>query len=208
MNFFKKLSGFILPREIDFFGNLCNQSAITLHITEILYHIYIVKSKTSAELNEVISGANELLTKNLIELDEVLITPVDKEAFSRAYLNLDWIVLSIKHLDVEISTYKISSLAEYEEIFGLLNSQMKVMNDCFAWLKMKKYKDVLLGLKKIVQLDDELIREYSRQLASLFNHDSVKHILRYKEILSQLKEVSKRIHVCANTMEDLVFKMN
>jgi hypothetical protein len=31
--------------------------------------------------------------------------------------------------------------------------------------------------------------------------------LMHKEILSQLKEISKRIHVCANQLEDIIFKL-
>ena len=208
MNFFKKLSGFILPKEVDFFGNLNQQSTITQQIVNTLYGIYIERSKTSLQLDEAIGKANELRIKNLIELNNVLITPVDKEAISRVYLSLDWIVLSIKHLDVEINAYKISSLAEYEKIFIFLKEQMEKMDECFALLKKKKYNEVLKKINDIIRLDDELIKEYSGQLSALFDSDSTKHILRHKEILSQLKEVSKRIHVCANTMEDIVFKMN
>ena len=208
MNFFKKLSGFILPKEVDFFGNLNQQSTITQQIVNTLYSIYIEKSKTSIQLDEAIREANELRIRNLAELNNVLITPVDKEAISRVYLSLDWIVLSIKHLDVEIGAYKISSLAEYQKIFIFLKEQMGKIDECFILLKEKKYNKVLREINDIIRLDDELIKEYSVQLSALFESDSTKHILRHKEILTQLKEVSKRIHVCATTIEDIVFKMN
>ncbi len=208
MNFLKKLSGFILPKEVDFFGSLSGQSLVTQHIVDTLYNIYIEKNKTSEHLNKAITDANNLRIKNLIELNNVLITPVDKEAISRVYLSMDWISLSIKHLDVEISAYNISSLTQYEKIFSLLKNEMETMSSCLSQLKQKKYNEVLDGINKIIQVDDDLIKEYSFQLSNLFNSDSTKDILRYKEILSQLKEVSKRIHVCANNVEDIVFKMN
>lgn len=208
MSFFKKLSGFILPKEVDFFGNLSNQSTITQHIVTTLHDIYIKKTKTSEHLDIAIKEANELRIKNLTELNNVLITPVDKEAISRVYLSLDWISLSVQHLDVEINAYNITSLFEYEKIFSLLKDQMEKMSTCFSYLKKKKYNEVLNETNDIIRMDDGLIKEYSVQVAILFKNDSMNFILGHKEILSQLKEVSKRIHVCANNVEDIVFKMH
>jgi uncharacterized protein len=208
MKLFKKLAGFILPKEVDFFGNLCNQSAVTQHIVTTLRDIYIEKTKTTEHLDKAIEDANELRIKNLEELNNVLITPVDKEAISRVYLSLDWITLSIQHLNVEIGAYNVSSLNVYEKIFNLLKNQMEQLSSCFSLLKKKKYSEVMDGMNDIIRLDDELIQEYAVQLAALFKNDSIKFILGHKEILFQLKEVSKRIHVCANNVEDIVFKMH
>ncbi len=208
MNVFKKLSDFILPKEVDFFGNLQAQSVITQQVVIMLHSIYIQKTKTSEQLNNIIQKANDERMEKLIELNSVMITPVDKEAISRIYLNLDWIVLSIKHLDVEIAAYTISSLSEYEAIFLLLQKQMLQMNECFTLLKQKKYDEVITKVNAIILMDDELIKEYSVELATLLQSDSIKHIIRHKEILTQLKEISKRIHITANSIEDVVFKMN
>ncbi len=207
MGVFNKLSDFILPKEVDFFGSLGSQSAITQEVVYALHRIYVEKTLNSAELNTLIQKADDLRKKNVLELNKVLITPIDREAISRAYLNLDWIVLSIKHLDVEIATYAISSLKEYEKIFSMLKEQMCKITECFGLLKAKNYLEVLDRISEVIRLDDDQISEYSRQLADLFDSNALKHIMRHKEILSQLKEVSKRIHVCANTVEDIVFKM-
>ncbi len=208
MNLFKKISGYILPKEIDYFGNLYAQSVITHKVVILLHAIYIEQSETSEHIQAVIQEANDERIKKLTELNSVMITPVDKEAISRIYLNLDWIVLSIKHLDVEITALNISSLVAYEKIVLLLEKQMEKMNDCFLMLKKKQYDEVMKTVNEIILMDDVLIKEYSLQLATLFNSDSPKHIIRHKVILMQLKEISKRIHFSANSIEDVVFKMN
>ncbi|SMO53605.1 hypothetical protein [Solitalea koreensis] len=208
MSLLNKLSDFILPKELDFFGSLHEQSVITQRVIIMLYGIYIEKSETSEQLEVIIEKANDERVKKMKELNEVMITPVDKEAISRIYLQLDWIVLSIKHLNVEIAAYNISSLTEYGKIFLLLQKQIEKMNDCFLMLKQKKYEEVMMSANEIILLDDELIKEYSTQLANLFTSDSIKHIFRHKEILTQLKEISKRIHVSVNSIEDIVFKLN
>lgn len=208
MSLSDKISGFILPKEVDFFGNLNLQCSKTEQVVNILHDIYLDRARTPAVLNDAIEAANTLRVKHLAELNEVLVTPVDKEAISRLYLSLDWIVLSVKHLHIEISTYNISSLVEYEAMLNILCRQMEEMSACFLLLKDKKFSDVLNRTNAIIALDDSLIREYSAQTASLFSGNSVIRILQHKEILTQLKEVSKRIHVCANNIEDIVFKMN
>lgn len=208
MGIFKKLSGYILPKEVDFFGNLYSQCVLTQQVVSMLQDIYITKSKSTDQLESIIEKSGSLRKQNLVELNSVMITPVDKEAISRMYLSLDWIVLSIKHLNAEIAAYNISSLKEYEKIIVMLHSEMKEMEKCFSLLKEKKFADVLAGVNVIIAIDDELINEYSEQLALLLTSGDIKHIIRYKDILAQLKEVSKRIHVTANNVQDIVFKLN
>ncbi|MCB0777394.1 MAG: hypothetical protein KDB99_13865 [Chitinophagaceae bacterium] len=208
MGIFKKLSGYILPKEVDFFGNLYSQCVLTQQVVSMLQDIYITKSKSTDQLESIIEKSGSLRKQNLVELNSVMITPVDKEAISRMYLSLDWIVLSIKHLNAEITAYNISSLEEYEKIIVMLHAEMKEMEKCFSLLKEKKFADVLTGVNVIIATDDELINEYSTQLALLITSEDIKHIIRYKDILAQLKEVSKRIHVTANSIQDIVFKLN
>ena len=45
-------------------------------------------------------------------------------------------------------------------------------------------------------------------LVKLFENKDINHVLKHKEILTQIKEISKRIHICGNHLEDIVFKMN
>jgi hypothetical protein len=137
MNLLKKLGSYILPKEVDFFGNLTKQSQISQRVVEQLYEQYVNKSLESDKLHGLIAEAKEMRANNLIELNDVLITPVDKEAISRAYTGLHWIVLSVKHLDVEIRAYQINSLTEYEVLFSSLKKQINELTGCFQLLKEK-----------------------------------------------------------------------
>ena len=207
MKWLSRMSDYILPKEIDFFGNLVEQSTITRDIIQALYDIYIDNKKQPDTLPPLLEHAEGIRKQNIAELNKVLITPLDREALSRAHINLDWVVLSIKHLTIEFNTFSITSLKEYEKIFALLLKEIEGIADSFRMLKSKKYEKVLSNISDIIQMDDEVISEYSFLLGSLFSNDNFKTVLAYKEILTQLKEVSKRIHVCANSVEDIVFKM-
>lgn len=207
-NFAKKFSGYFLPKEIDFFGNLRNQSKAAHEVLQVLLQVYVENSKSADELVEAINDAYTLRKKNLVELNTVLITPFDKEAISRMYITLDWVVLSVRHLHAEISAFETSPISKYSSLFHNLTLQMTKVTTCFTLMQEKKYAQVVDEIEAIIDMDDDLIGEYSKQLKELFERDSVKFILREQEILKQLKEISKRIHVCANTIEDVVSRLN
>lgn len=208
MKLFTRLKEYILPKDVDFIGQLAQQCALTEKVVHELHHRYILKSEDKGEIMNLVAEVRGMRKKNLEELSQVLITPVDKEAISRIVINLHWVTLSVEHLQVEIDTYGIHQLDEYAGIFGLLNKQMAEISASFELIREKRYELVFKKIDQVIQYDDELILEYAIQLSQLFTGNNIQHILQHKEILSQLKEISKRIHVCANSVEDMVFKMN
>lgn len=204
-----KLKKWILPKEIDFFKSLSEQSLRTLNILEELSTFYTENSSQDAQhILNLIAESKKNRSTYLQDLNSTFITPVDRESISRAYSQLYWVALSIKHLIIEVDSYKIYHLSEYKDIFGLLQQEMSQLRDGFNGLSNKDYDAALKVISQIIHLDNELINNYAIHLAKLFNGSNMQHILMHKEILSQLKEISKRIHICANLIEDIVFKLN
>ena len=205
----KKLKQWILPKEINFFGSLSRQSQLTSQIIRELAHFYVDNASENPDpIFELIADAKKMRLVNLKDLNAAFITPVDKEAISRAYVHLHWVALSIKHLVVEIDAYKIYELNPYKRMFHLLEQEMDQLTTGFGMLDAKKYDAVLDHVYQVIHWDDQLIKEYAALLAGLFQQAEIPYILKHREILSQLKEVGKRIHICANHLEDIVFKMN
>lgn len=203
-----RLQTYILPKEVDFFNNLVDHAALVESVVDTMHDVYVSGVGRAEALQIAFDAAETLRQNNLFELHNVLITPIDKEAISRAYLHLDWVILSIKHLDLEVRAYGITRLKEYESIFSILREQTRKSTHCFRQLKEKRYESVLNEAKEIIALDDALIADYSKRLSGLFQGEVSMHVIKHKEILSQLKEVSKRIRICTNLIEDFVFKMN
>ena len=141
-------------------------------------------------------------------MNATFITPVDKEAISREHAQLYWVALSIKHLMVETDAYQIYQLNEYKNLFDLLKQEMYELTEGFKLLDAKKYKDVIQHIDQIIHLDNQFIQDYANELLILFKKSDLPHVFMHKEILSQLKEISKRIHVCANYLEDIIFKID
>ena len=47
-----------------------------------------------------------------------------------------------------------------------------------------------------------------QKMAELSKSNNLKDMFVEKELLSQLKEIGKRLQICANSLEDIVIKMN
>ena len=209
MSILKKLSKFFVPSDVDYFGELSDQSKLTGNIVRNLKDIYTQNpSEDIQKINSLIENAKEKRKERLIELNKAFITPVDKEAISRVYSSLYWIDLSIKHLIIGTDTYQINNLSPYAKILKWLVDEIENLNAGFNLLNKKKFDDILKKVEYVIHLDNILIKEYTQQLWQLFNKNEISSIVPQKEILSQLKEISKRMHFCANQLEDIVFKMN
>ena len=204
-----KLKDWILPKEIDFFKLMSDQCIGTYRIIRELTVYYCSEHSGNPEyIFDLIVAANKNRSTNIRNLNATFITPVDKEAISRIFTQLYWVALSVKHLIVEINAYKIYDLKMYKNIFDLLFQEMSELSDGFNKLSKKEYDDTLKLIDHIIHLDNKLIKNYGIHLAQLFTEQNLQHILMHKEILSQLKEISKRIHICTNQLEDIVFKLN
>ena len=205
----KKIKQWILPKEIDFFGMLLNQSKSTQSILGELNRFYTEESSADVEpLLTMIRQAKTIRSENLKALNSSFITPIDREALSRAYSQLYWIVLSVKHLVVEIDTYKIYQLKEYEIIFQRLEVALSELTNGFEKLKEKKYETIGENIDQIIHFDNKLIKDYAEILEKMFQEGQSPKLFMHKEILFQLREISKQIHICANLLEDMIFKIN
>jgi len=55
---------------------------------------------------------------------------------------------------------------------------------------------------------ETLIEIYITKMAELADSNDPREMFIAKELLSQLKEIAKRMQVCANSLEDIVVKMS
>ncbi|UBM58567.1 hypothetical protein LAG90_17325 [Marinilongibacter aquaticus] len=205
----RALKKWILPEQIDFFQCLVEQSLQTGGIIDEVLQLYLGEGQ--AQTNEIfarISEAKESRELHLKKLESVFITSVDKEAISRAFDQLYWIALSIEHLVIEIDTYRIQSLMDYKALLELLKQEMTALTAGFQALQKLEKSEAGQAVYQVIHINNLLVKEYAKALNTLFESAVTRHMLTNREILSQLKEISKRMHVCANQIEDILFKMN
>ncbi|MEJ2765966.1 hypothetical protein VV869_18595 [Photobacterium sp. MCCC 1A19761] len=202
MGFIQK---FILPKDVDLVAALQAQTLATRNIVHDLYAAYILHEKEAFNaIKNDTSETSAIKDKNMKELLDVFIAPYDKESVFRIITQLDWIALSVKHFVVEVDAFHDKqALDVYRDIFELLKEMASLLEDGFKQLTKKELPSIALIHDKY-----DLVVEYRAQhVAQLLQQDDLKHIIIHNEILSQLKEIAKRMHVTANTLEDMAIKL-
>ena len=202
MGFIEK---FVLPKEVDLAAALQAQTSATRNIVHDLYAAYILhQSEAFTAIKNDTSETREIKEKNMKELLDVFIAPYDKESIFRIITQLDWIALSVKHFVVEVDAYhNKQSLDVYRNIFELLKEMASLLEDGFKQLSRKELPSITLIHDKY----DLLVEYRAQHVAQLLQQEDCKHIIIHKDILAQLKEIAKRMHVTANTLEDMAIKV-
>ncbi len=205
MSFLKK---YILPKEIDFFEAMLKHSKVIEGIVKDLELCFLEIDKSACErvLNDE-ANSKEIKKENIKNLLGTFITPIDRESIYRVTTELDWTAISIRHFILEINNYKIENLKEYSLIFHSLVDMSKALTLGFANLKDKKLQDVDRECDEVRSIYDKIVSEYILYMAKLSKESDIQKIFTHKEILFQLKDIAKRFHICANSLEDIVAKM-
>ena len=205
MGFIRKL---LLPSEVDFNLALCNQAQASKLMIDELYKACVNNDLSALQsMTATAKHARELKNQNMVQLLDVFITPYDKESIFRMITQLDWIALSIKHFQLEVEVYEAFHLSEHEPIFKLLVDMVSALEDGISKLATKKLDLVASRTDQIHDQYDQVVELCANANAELMKQDDCKHIIRYKDMLYQLKEIAKRIHVTANTLEDMAIKV-
>lgn len=203
---FKK---YIIPHEIDFVKMLQDQSLATFNTVDDLYKCFIEKNEKSCKkITKDENRTKHLKDKNMNTLLNAFITPIDRESIYRAITQLDWINIAIKHFVEEAKAYKIDNLNEYKKIFSFIYEASKSLNEGFEALSSANSAKVSRISDKTRDLTDKISEEYIKEMVKLSKDQDFQKVFIYKEVLSQLKEIGKRIHVSANTLQDIVVKMD
>lgn len=202
------ISQYILPKTVDFDTALQKQALL---VTKLVSHI-----NTACELNDVTAlshitndteQARKLKSQNMQELLDVLILPYDKESLYRMITQLDWIALSVKHFRLEIEVYDLHSLEDYLPIATQLLTMSNLLEEGIALLPQQNLKLISDNIDQILDLYDEVVSSCAQTSAQLLKLDDYIQIIRHKDMILQLKEIAKRIHIAANTLEDMAIKI-
>lgn len=202
MGFIQK---FILPKEMDLVAALQEQTSATRNIVHDLYAAYILHEDGAfIAIKNDTSETRAIKEKNMKELLDVFIAPYDKESVFRIITQLDWVALSVKHFVVEVDAYhEKQDLNVYRDIFELLKEMASWLEYGFNQLSKKELPSIALIHDKY----DLLVEYRAQHVAQLLQQEDIKHIIIHKDILSQLKEIAKRIQITANSLEDMAIKI-
>ena len=205
-SFIKK---YILPKEVDFLSALNEHSMIIKQITDDLYRCFLKNNEESCEaILQDQHKAKEIRDSNMKDLLDTFITPFDRESIYRVITQLDWIAISVRHFVIEAKAYKVVQLdEEYASLIKQLQLQAELLTAGFKTVKSSAEKTAD-NAKRVRDAYDDLMDIYVAHMAQLAQCDDKHKVFVQRELLAQLKEISKRMRMCANSLEDIVMKMS
>ncbi len=199
---------YILPKEVDF-NTAMQQQVNTSRDTVHDLYLYCLENDLKAlkKITEDERKCRTLKNQNMHELLDVFITPYDREAIYRIIDQVDWVSLSVKHLVTDLAIYKVKCPESYRPIFTALSQMADALAEGFVFLANKNLNEIVRTVNEIYVNYDNTVEQCAVAAANHLENDEIKVYLAHREILFQLKEVAKRIHVSANTLEDMAIKI-
>jgi hypothetical protein len=88
-----------------------------------------------------------------------------------------------------------------------LKLQAELLTAGFKTLR-KDDKKTAQSAKRVRDAYDDLMDIYIEKMAKLSSSKNTKEIFIHQSLLGQLKEISKRMRMTANSLEDIIMKMS
>ncbi|MDG6774390.1 DUF47 family protein [Thiomicrorhabdus sp. ZW0627] len=204
------LQKYVLPKEVDFLGALNQHAQSIKRITHELQDCFINEDETGCQaVIEDQHQAKSIKESNMNELLNSFITPVDRESIFRVISQLDWLAISIRHFIIEAKAYEVKQLHNgYGEIFFHICKCADHLASGFEQLAEKKQFAVADEAQNVRDNYDSLVDVYVEKMAELSKSNNLQEMFIHRELLLQLKEIGKRLQVCANSLEDILVKMS
>lgn len=202
------ISQLLLPVKVDFDAALLKQAQICRLIISDLYKACINDDREALNAITIVAErARKVKTSNMEELLAVFIAPYDKESIYRMITQLDWIALSVKHFQLEAEVYDTHSLNEYEPVLKILLDMATALEDGMSRLSSRDLMAIVSRITQVHDQYDSVVEKCAKATGILLQNEDCRHIIRHKDMLLQLKEIAKRIHISANTLEDMAIKI-
>lgn len=198
----------IFPKQIDFFSYLYQCSEILIDICNELREL--IKDPSQERFNKIVElehKADKIIYEYRHKLNEVFITPLDREDLHQMMIKLDDVIDFAKSSAEKYFLYKPKNRYDFiDQITEVLISTALKIKELMNILKSKQ-DDIIRIVNEICDLEKEADSINRKGIAILFDNGSdILEIIKVKEILSQLEETVDRAQMLAITVENSIFK--
>jgi len=198
----------LFPKQVDFFNYLCQCCDILSQITDQLE--ILLKNPSEENFNKIIDlehKADKIVYEYRHKLNEVFITPLDREDLHQIMVKLDDIIDFVKSSAEKYYLYRPNNNPEFIwDMVEILKLSVSEISKLINLLK-KPNEKIIKTVNDICDLEKRADIVNRKALASLFNNEkNILEVIKLKEILSQLEETIDRMQLLAITIENSVFK--
>ncbi len=202
------ISKYILPQEVGFDQALQKQLRVGQEMMSDFHDLCLEgKSGLLEAIKRKGKTARKLKSENLKTLLDVFITQYDRESIYRMIINLDWIALSIKHLATDVQVYPAVDLDAYQEVLDVQTAMQDMLQECLSLLPQRDVAKISHILNRIHDRYDDVVEMCARLGATKLAEGDIGAYLVHIQLLRQLKDLARRIHMAANSLEDMALKV-
>lgn len=191
---------FVFPKEVKFFDMLKEQSGNVL-LAEKEFTGYLENfPKLSADermrrvdkIKDIEGVGDKMMSLIFEELQNSLITPIDREDIHRLSMSMDDVVDGINKMAYRILLFKVKKIPQdFIELNKIISQQIEELDRCMANLKEKK--DVKVICIKIQNLENEADKLINRALGELFatSKDPIE-VIKLKDLFETMKGIATK----------------
>ena len=199
----------LLPKSPEFFKLLTEHSKMIHQAAQTFKDILDNLSDTGEKASEVHHLENlcdDITQKIQNELNEIYITPIDREDIFSLSNALDNIIDCINTITKRLNLYKVKTQIKYSTNFAdILLAQTKLLEEAVAELDSKN--DISQKLSAIKHYETQGDQLFVNAIANLFEEEKdVIELIKKKEILELIEKAVDRCQTATIIIERILIK--
>jgi predicted phosphate transport protein (TIGR00153 family) len=199
----------LLPKEHKMFGMLAEITVYILEGAEILSDMmdkFDNLGEYAAKIRLIEHNCDEITHTIVNDLNEIFVTPIDREDIHTLVNSLDNVIDSIDVIANRIDLYKVKKRIEFgSELAEIVLSQSKILNEVVK--KLDDSKDSFSKLVNIRSLETQGDIVFRQAITELFEKEKdVIELIKKKEILEIFEKTADRCQTAAIVIEGILIK--
>ncbi len=162
----------------------------------------------SEKIKEYELAGDEMVHDMILELNNVFITPIEREDLLAISISMDDILDGLEHTAALFEMYSITKMDDFMhqfvEAIGQCVSEINSAIEKLYTKKLLSIREHAINIKEIESRCDHILRASMKHLFT-FEKDPI-HIIQYKDVYETLEDIADCCKAVADTLEAIIMK--
>ena len=201
----------IIPTDTIFFDLLEKSSQNLVEISQKMQELLGNLDQSAEivyEIGKIEEKGDQIEQETLDRLSKSFVTPLDREDIHAICKRLDDVADAIYSIADRLLLLGIREIpAEYRALLDIIDRCAQVTAEIIAYLRLKKYPEIMKGCHRLDKLQDEYRRHKRSFLQDLFRDgQDPLYALKWKDLLDVLSRAIHRIADTASILNEVSLK--
>lgn len=162
----------------------------------------------SGKIKEYELAGDEMVHDMIMELNNVFITPIEREDLLAISISMDDILDGLEHTAALFEMYSIMQMDDFMHQFiqeiGECVTEIDIAIEKLSTQKLLSIREHAINIKDIESRCDHILRASMKHLFA-FEKDPI-HMIQYKDVYETLEDIADCCKAVANTLEAIIMK--